>query len=376
MNGAAFRPLRAKHPARLFAILALIALLSLPDGLHPTRKAWSMGWGRGTNAAGVRSLAVLTQSNAQLSVLVWYPSRRSGGDARRTDFGDWSVRAEKEAPLLDGIFPLVLISHDSVGSALSSHETAAALATQGFIVITPTHTGDSMENAGGLYSAALVYHRPMQLRAALAAARADPFLGERMDAQRIGLLGVGAGALTALQLCGVDLDAAAYAGYCDGREDDAALCSRWAGERLAMFAEDLREIRNRHGQDVLAQPLPGVMAVGLLTPGWLAFADKQRLSGLQIPAAAFFAGRNELYPPAGEGLPPGPFLENLRREIWDTADHYSLSADCPESLARKLPERCGALQGEELNQARRRRDAFFTAFFRSALGDPAPQQNK
>ncbi|MCL1915449.1 MAG: hypothetical protein FWG17_01865 [Desulfovibrionaceae bacterium] len=376
MNGAAFNPLRTEHPARLLALLALAGLLSLLDALQPAREAWGMGWGRGTNAAGVRSLAVLTQGNAQLSVLVWYPSRRSGGEARKTDFGDWSVRAEKEAPPLDGIFPLVLISHDSIGSALSSHETAAALATQGFIVITPTHIGDSLENAGGLYSSALVYHRPLQLRAALAAARADPLLGERMDAQRIGLLGIGAGALTALQLCGVDLDAAAYAGYCDGREDDAALCSRWAGERLAMFAEDLREIRNRHGQDVLAQPLPGVMAVGLLTPGWLAFADKQQLSGLRIPSAAFFAGLDELYPPTGEGLLPDPFLENLRQETWDTADHYSLSADCPASLAKELPERCGALQGDELNRARRRRDAFFTAFFRSALLESAPSQGK
>ncbi|MDR2503308.1 MAG: hypothetical protein LBD82_02835 [Deltaproteobacteria bacterium] len=394
------------HRSILFAGLAFFLFCSTP--------AWNMGRVEVLHPVGVRSLTAFIQNKAQPGVMLWYPARRGPRFEPHAAFGRWMLRAERDAPPLEALLPVILISHDSAGHSLTQHELAAALAARGFAVIAPTHTGDSIENAGAMYTAALAWFRPVHLRDALAAALAEPVFTGILDAQRIGLLGVGAGALTVLQLCGVSLNPDAYAGYCAaGRTEapenayDPALCSSWAEERLGSFQTDMKKLGSmRRGRDNENEGVPwsGVKAAGLLAPGWLVMADSQRLAGLNLPVAALFAGHEELYPgpdklmgyvpvrTAPEDTPktpgetrrqkeknpllPLPFLEKLHYKVLEQADHYSLSASCPEDRHLGPPGMCGTLNGAEREQIIRERDAFFAAFFLSTLGGPLPKDQE
>lgn len=339
-------------------------------------KAPGMGRAPSRYAVGVRSLAVITQDNARLGVMVWYPTARSSA-SYHTSFGTWVMRAEKNVAPARLVAPVILISHDMVDTNLSYHEIASALASAGFIVIAPSHSGDSMENAGAAYSAAALYYRPLQMHEALGAVLGEPDFAGLPDTQRVGLLGSGSGALTVLQLCGVDLDYASYARYCESAWNDEALCSSWARSRLQRLQPDMAEIRARHGREAFVAPLRNVKALGVLSPGWLGLAGKNDVASLQVPLAALFAGQGGLYPPVTSGedvlaLFPRPLYESINYQVLGEADHFSLRSECPQELLRDIPGLCGRLSGSERNKLREKRDAYFVSFFQAALGVPLP----
>lgn len=338
----------------------------------------ALGMGRAPvrYTVGVRSLAVITPDNARLGVLVWYPTSRNSA-SYHTSFGIWVMRAEKNIAPAQIISPVILLSHDMVDNSLAHHEVASALASAGFIVIAPAHTGDSTDNASAAYSAALLYYRPLQMHEALQAVQNEPDFDGLLDTKRVGLLGAGAGALTVLQLCGVDLDHNAYSGYCDSAYNDEALCSSWARSRMQRLQPEMAEIRARHGRKAFSAPLSNVKAVGVLSPGWLALASKSDIAALRVPVAALFAGQGGLYPPVKSGedvleLFPRPLYESVNYEVLGSVDHFSLSAECPPELLRDNPGICGNISGSRRDRVREKRDAYFVSFFQAALGAPLP----
>lgn len=352
--------------AVFFCLLPLLFLSASP--------VWSLGRGPSRHNVGVRSLAVITPDHARLGVVVWYPTQRATA-SYQTSFGMWVMRAERDVVPARLLSPVILLSPDMVDSNLAYHEIASALASAGFIVVAPTHTGDNVENASAVYSAAALYYRPLQMHEALGAVLREPEFADRLDTGRIGLLGSGVGALTVLQMCGVDLDYAAYARYCDENWDDGALCSRWARSRMSRLRSDMQEIRQRHGRKAFVAPLAGVRAVGLLSPGWLALANKGELASLRVPLAALFAGQGGLYPPVQGGedvlaMFPRPLYDSVSYEVLREADHFSLRSRCPDEIRRDTPELCGLLSGRARDKAADKRDAYFVSFFQAALGLP------
>lgn len=358
-------------PAAYFCLFCLV----LTVFLCPVQ-AWGMGRSPSSYAVGVRSLAVITPDNARLGVAVWYPTQRNIS-SYHTSVGMWTMRAEKNVAPARLISPVIILSHDMVDTNLAYHELAAALASAGFIVIAPTHTGDDVENASAAYSAAAFYYRPMQLREALSAVLREPDFNGLLDVGRIGLLGSGAGALTVLQLCGVDLDYDAYSRYCDERSDDAALCSRWARGRMPLLKSDIAEIRARYGRKAFVASLAEIKAVGLLSPGWLSLANKNDIARLRVPLAALFAGQGGLYPPVGSGedvllMFPRPLYDSINYQVLKEADHYSLHSECPPEIRLSTPELCGRLSGRARERLGEKRDDYFVSFFQAALGVPLP----
>lgn len=353
----------------VFFCLAAGLFLYTPQGL-------GMGRAAPRHSVGVRSLAVITPDHARLGVMVWYPAQRKPS-GYLASFGSWIMRAEKNAVPARLSSPVIFISHDMVDSNLFYHEIATALAGAGFIVVAPAHTGDNSENAGAAYSAAAFYYRPMQVHEALGALLREPDFAKLMDTQRIGLLGSGLGALTVLQLCGADLNYAAYDNYCEQVQGDEAMCSSLARSRLRRLRPDMTEIRSRRGARAFAAPMANVKAVAMLSPGWLRLAEKAEVAALRVPLAALFAGQGGLYPPvAGSAevldLFPQPLYDSLNYQIFEEADHYSLRSACPPDILAATPGVCGRISGSAREKLSAKRDAYFVSFFQAALGLPIP----
>jgi predicted dienelactone hydrolase len=103
--------------------------------------------------AGISRLTV--RASAPFDALVWYPT-----DAEETpwDSNGFQIPATHDAPIAQGPFPIVLLSHGGGrggGNPLTLRELAAVLARQGFVVIAPFH-GTSR-----------LLQRPFQIREAL-----------------------------------------------------------------------------------------------------------------------------------------------------------------------------------------------------------------
>ncbi len=402
----------------LFVCLAALAWTLALSGEGKARGARPQQFQPGFRTIGIWNPATQTR----MDVAVWYPSLRPPKDLR---IDGWSISVAKNGREIPGQYPVILISHGSGGSRLSVHDLAAALARQAFIVIAPTHPGDNAEDVSEMYRARLFMERPRNLLQALEAVLGSPELAPLADESRIGLLGVGSGAATVLQLAGAAPDLSLLPAYCPPENSSDFLCTNWALAHHAAMMSDYTSILNAWGPaaftpelDVLAAPEepaeehangeaaagsdedeetkmtspipapvrihPGpavarrpaarrsIKALGLMTPGLIGLFPEAALRGVTTPAAVLDAANDEIYP-AQENekrllrfLPTRPSVLTLKK-----IGHYAAQAPCPPAHAENVPALCGG-RGQRDSEARAQRNSFLITFFQQTLGGPLP----
>ncbi len=195
-------------PVKAFAA----AVLSLALGMSGAR----------AGGVGFRDIQVATDGE-RMAIAVWYPSAVSSG---RTIEGPFAMKAARDAPLADGRFGLVLISHGTGGGRLNHRGTAIRLAQVGYIAAAPEHSGDSWRDGRYSGTAANWVRRPRQLSATLDRLLADPEFGPRIDPEHIAAIGHSAGGYGVLALIGGRADMSILARHCTVfRDRDPAFCN-------------------------------------------------------------------------------------------------------------------------------------------------------
>ncbi len=205
--------------------LVLLRLWELCSG-----RAAARGGPPQAGPAAYRSLGVWDEGrNLRFDLTVWYPGGAAGAattmDGRRFEAGHGKP--------LPGHYPIILLSHDVAGGRYDSADLAAALASQGYMVIAPTHEGDNFRDESKIFSFDNLVERPRLLLQALEAVLENPELGPLADESRIGLVGVGYGAITVLQLLGAEPRLPLLKKYCSDVDQHDIFCAGWSGARLA-----------------------------------------------------------------------------------------------------------------------------------------------
>lgn len=392
-TGCALRggPPGAAAAKRLCLLCVLALALCLPDGFEPIT-ATAKGAGPILPHPGFRTVGIWDPDRAfRMDVAVWYPSSRAPRDIT---LEGWNLTVSQNGPGVPGRYPVILLSHSAATSRLASHTLAAALARQGFMVIAPTHPGDNADETRGLFHAALFAERPNHLLLALDAVEKSPVLRPFMDRSRIGVLGVGAGAATALQLAGARPDLSLLATYCAPETAGDPLCSNWSKLFHARMLDEFAILIAREpdrftpriekkaeppsgddGVDEFAHALPPetqpVLAVGLLTPGQIGLFGDDELRHVAVPVGILAGAEDTVYVPARSVerlqalLPHQPTTRVLQN-----ANHHDLQAPCPPAYHELFEALCGA-RNPKAENSRRTRNDFFVRFFRKTMGHPA-----
>lgn len=342
--------------------------------------ALALGSKGGVYSVGYRSIGQGMSNGDKIdgmSVGVWFPTDRAPKSRYSTKVGNWVIKAERDKNIRPaaGLFPVILLSHDMARQKLANHDLCSALAEAGFVVIAPTHLGDNVTDSSAVYSAALLYHRPRQLFEALDMVMADPLISTMLNRERIGLLGVGTGAVTVLQSAGVDIDAEGGLGQLAHERDSGTLHYGWRISRMSQLAQDLDILRQKKGRDAFKPYKAPFRAVALLTPGWLSCMHKNEMKTLSAPLAVMFAGADELAPPpvtpeGFEELFPRPLLDSMSLRVAEGIDHYGLSAGCIGGEQEARGGFCSSNTPAQLTKAGKQRDEFFINFFKATLGVP------
>ncbi|WP_295552939.1 alpha/beta hydrolase family protein [uncultured Stenotrophomonas sp.] len=330
------------------AVLGMFLMASVD--VASASELWRAGERHGTTT--VASAAVRdAQHHDALRYTVWYPAPAGSTETALTigppDAPLFDVgRSAMDAPIAGKRLPTLLLSHGNGGSARMMGWLGTAMARAGFLVIAVDHPGNNGVDEMTLPGSVLSWLRADDLRAALAAVRADPLLGTHVDPERLGVAGFSAGGYTALLAAGARPDLQRLLAFCRAHPDDGVCrpqqeaVSHTMQARLAAAASPTLSPWMSHANE--SRAIPGVRAVFLLAPAIMqAFAPEQ-LTSLKQPVSIVLGEADTVAPPQSNGeavqaLLPGAALQRL-----PDVGHYDFLAACTAIGLQRLPELCSS----------------------------------
>lgn len=309
--------------------------------------------------AGLHHMSLADPVDGQpMQALAFYPAV---GKTRSSRMDGYPVEVAEEAPVALGQFPLLVLSHGNTGSPLALHYLATSLARRGFVVVAVVHPGDNARDHSRLGTLSNLYGRPLQVSAAITAARGDALLGPYLNDGKVGLIGYSAGGETALIVSGARPDLDRLRQYCLERPNDADAC-RTHGVLIADRSELAPMADQRVG------------AVMLMAPLSLLF-DRHTLAGVRLPVLIYSGDSDQL-------VAVDRNAEALARKLPLTPDyrllagagHFVFMAHCDSEQYARMPTLCKDAEGVDRRDIHHSLQRETAAFFSQALGAPLPAE--
>lgn len=254
-----------------------------------------------------------------------------------------------------------MLSHGNTGSPLALHYLATSLARRGFVVVAVVHPGDNARDHSRLGTLSNLYGRPLQVSAAITAARDDALLGPYLNDGKVGVIGYSAGGETALILSGARPDLDRLRQYCLERPNDADAC-RTHGVLIADRSELVPMADQRVG------------AVMLMAPLSLLF-DRHTLAGVRLPVLIYSGDSDQLVAVDrnAEALARKlPVIPDYR--LLAGAGHFVFMAHCDSEQSARMPALCKDAEGVDRRDIHHSLQRETAAFFSQALGAPQPAE--
>ncbi len=139
------------------------------------------------------------KNDLSFPVLVQYPTLEN---PRPTRFGPYTMDVAIDAEVMEGEFPLVLISHGNGGSHLLYRTISTYLAKKGFVVAMIEHYGNNRHNNELEKSELNLQYRPAHISLTIDGLVSDKVIGEYISTNKIGMIGHSFGGYAALAASG------------------------------------------------------------------------------------------------------------------------------------------------------------------------------
>jgi predicted dienelactone hydrolase len=174
-------------------------------------------------AMGTTTLPVITQGGTtSRAIEVWYPSKAP--ETART-MAVFVLSAAWDAAPTRGNGALVILSHGSGGSATTYWDMARVLVGAGFVVAAPEHDGDNWQDQSKTGPDSWK-QRPAEVSRAIDRVQADPRFAPLLEKGRVGVYGMSAGGLTALEFSGATWSVGRLVKHCaDHFDGDLSFCA-------------------------------------------------------------------------------------------------------------------------------------------------------
>jgi predicted dienelactone hydrolase len=300
---------------------------------------------------GFEQAAIPDPGHAPISAIVWYPTTAEVRDVR---VGPVSIKAAPGAPVAKPGLPMIIISHGTGAGAISHIDTAIALAEAGFIVVTPTHSGDNYEDESNVGKPAWLADRSRHVVRAIDFMLSDWRGSSSIDKSMIGIFGFSAGATTALIAIGGEPDLGRLASHCAKQPEFA--CRLFPASDAAVETPSWPHD-------------PRISAAAIAAPGLGFLFGSGSLSKVKAPVQVWAGSDDETVPYASNTDNVRSLLPKATeyREV-SGAGHLSFLAPCPDPSV--MPAICTDKPGFDRAVFHAELNAALIAFFRKQLKAP------
>jgi predicted dienelactone hydrolase len=149
---------------------------------------------------GSKQLTVKDEAkNISFPVLVHYPTYET---SKPTAFGPYTMDVSPDAEMIEGKFPLIIISHGSGGSHLLYRTISTHLAKNGYIVAKLEHYGNNRNNNSLENTTENLVTRPRHVSLTIDFLLSDNWFSKNIEPNKICVIGHSMGGYTALALAG------------------------------------------------------------------------------------------------------------------------------------------------------------------------------
>lgn len=143
--------------------------------------------------------------NRPVKTEVWYPTEDTTKMNVTENYPFKLPPTSKDADMISGTFPLLLLSHGTGGNRISQMWLASELAASGFVVASVDHYGNTLDNKIP-ENFVKVWDRPLDITFALNNLLRNSKVGSKIDTSKIGMAGFSLGGYTAIALAGGELN--------------------------------------------------------------------------------------------------------------------------------------------------------------------------
>ncbi len=321
--------------------------------------AHTYAYGNATFEPGFKTVGIYVASSGQrLDVNIWYPSPSRPSP---TSYSPWLLDVVPYGRAVKGRFPTLVISHDTVATRFSYHETAALLAKSGFVVLMPQHPHDNQGSMPHIFTVEQLTRRVEDIRLTLDTALEHADIKDSIDPMRIGVVGFGTGGTAALLMGGATLDPTGWKHYCDQVPLSSAYCNSWGRGRMQKMASQLP----------LKQSIadPRVKAVAAISPNYPMFFSAQAMQDFSLPLLLMEAENDSLNRTPWN---VARLMEHVPGELHfrsiENVDVHDLMSPCPPELQRDIPDLCGTANTDVRLSAHTELNISLQRFFLDTIG--------
>lgn len=323
---------------RIFAGLALLLVAAIAYSM-----ATAIG---GERPVGFQLTQATDGKGNPFAVGIWYPT-----DARplpTTPIGLSLMSVAKDGPVKGTGLPLVVISHGN-GAGMTAHaDLALALASNGYVVAAPMHSGDNFQDPSGVGKADFFNRRSQEFLASIGHVLTRWSGSSHIDSARVGAFGMSMGGFTVLTAAGAQPDLREIAAQC-------ARPGEFVCDVLRHFKSPYTGPDPKAGAPFVADPR--IKAAVLAAPG-LGFTMKgSALDGVRVPLQLWVGEKDD------KVRDPGPVrqLAGVDYRPVAGAGHLSFLAPCGGLL--RPPEICADAGGFDRAAFHQQMNSAVVAFF-------------
>ena len=180
----------------IFPITLFFTFLLIP----PFLSAQTIQENNMNSYVGHRHLTIVDdEKNISFPVLIMYPTHIP---SKQISLGPFVIHSTQGAPVGDGKYPIIIISHGTGGTHLGYLTIAQYLTEHGYIVAMPEHYGNNHNNNDLEGTMSNLENRPRHISLVIDALSGDPQLKDHGQHNNVAIIGHSMGGYTALAVAG------------------------------------------------------------------------------------------------------------------------------------------------------------------------------